>query len=228
MAGRKKKKGKIKIAPSILSADFAVLGEEVKRAEKAGGDSIHVDVMDGRFVPNITIGPMVVERVRASTSLPIDVHLMIVEPEKYIEDFAGAGADMIYVHQEACRHLHRVIWKIRDLGKRPAVALNPATAAATLEDILPDIDRILIMTVNPGFGGQRFISTMLPKIKGTKEIVEAGAFSIEIEVDGGISPLTAPQVVKAGATHLVAGNSLFRAGNFKAAMEKLRRAAEVE
>jgi len=199
----------IKIAPSILSADFARLGEQVKEADAAGGDYIHVDVMDGHLVPNLTIGPLVVAAIRPVTRLPFDVHLMIKAPERYIPDFAAAGADIITVHQEACLHLHRVIEQIKGLGKRAGVALNPATPVGTLEEILPFIDLVLVLTVNPGFGNQSFIETMPQKIAAMRKMIDARGLSIELEVDGGINPDTAPRAVKAGARVLVAGSAIF-------------------
>ena len=199
----------IKIAPSILSADFARLGEQVKEADAAGGDYIHVDVMDGHLVPNLTIGPLVVAAIRPVTRLPFDVHLMIEAPERYIPDFAAAGADIITVHQEACLHLHRVIEQIKGLGKRAGVALNPATPVGTLEEILPFIDLVLVLTVNPGFGNQSFIETMPQKIAAMRKMIDARGLSIELEVDGGINPDTAPRAVKAGARVLVAGSAIF-------------------
>ena len=223
-SARIKKASGIRIAPSILSADFSRLGLEVRSAQEAGADSIHVDVMDGRFVPNITIGPVAVEHLRRSTTLPLDVHLMIVEPVRFLEAFAKAGADLLYVHQEASVHLHRTVGMIRDLGKRAAVAINPGTPPELIRDVLGDIDRVLIMTVNPGFGGQRFISSMLPKISRIRRLIEEQSLSVEIEVDGGVSPETAPGAVKAGATHLVAGSAIFKSGNITAAMENLRKA----
>jgi ribulose-phosphate 3-epimerase len=200
---------KIEIVPSILSADLTRLGEQVKEAEAAGADRIQVDVMDGRFVPNITFGPLVVEAVRRSTSLPIEAHLMIVEPERYVADFASAGADVIIVHQEAVLHLHRIVEQIHDLGKRVGVALNPATPAALLEDILGDVDHVLVMTVNPGFGGQKFIESTLTKISRVRQMMNERGLDRDIEVDGGIGEATAPRVVEAGANLLVAGASLF-------------------
>ncbi len=199
----------IKIAPSILSADFARLGQQVKEADAAGADYIHVDVMDGHFVPNLTIGPAVVAAIRPVTRLPLDVHLMIESPENFIPDFAKAGADNITVQQEACIHLHRVVERIKGLGKRAGVAINPATPVGTLEEILPYIDLVLVMTVNPGFGGQSFIKTMPRKIAAMRKMIDERGLDIELEVDGGINPKTAPRAVKAGARVLVAGSAIF-------------------
>ncbi|MCX7841174.1 MAG: ribulose-phosphate 3-epimerase, partial [Anaerolineae bacterium] len=194
----------IKLAPSILSADFARLGEQVTEAERAGADYIHVDVMDGHFVPNLTIGPLVVAAIRPHTRLPLDVHLMIEAPERYIGDFADAGADIITVQQEACVHLHRIVEQIKGLNKKAGVAINPATPVNTLEEILPYVDLVLVMTVNPGFGGQSFIETMPRKIAAMRQMIDARGLTaqIELEVDGGINVETAPRVVAVSYTHL--------------------------
>ena len=200
----------VKIAASILSADFARLGDQVAEAEAAGADWIHVDVMDGRFVPNITIGPLVVEAVRRSTHLPLDVHLMIVEPEKYIEAFVKAGANRLSVHAETCPHLHRTAQQIRDLGAKPGVVINPATSLSAVEEILPVIDLLLVMTVSPGFGAQKFIESSVDKVARAKALRDRLGSQAEIEVDGGIDPHTAPRVVQAGASVLVAGNAIFK------------------
>ena len=201
----------VQILPSVLSADFRRLGEQVAEVERAGADRIHIDVMDGRFVPNITVGPLVVEAIRHGTTLPLDVHLMIVEPERYLDDFAAAGADIILVHQEACPHLHRTIERIKNLGKQAGVVLNPATPSATLEEVLPAVDQILLMSVNPGFGGQRFIAASIDKIRRLRDLLDERGSSAAIEVDGGIDSTTAPQVAAAGATLLVAGSAIFNA-----------------
>jgi ribulose-phosphate 3-epimerase len=217
----------VKIAPSILSADFARLGAQIKEAEAAGGDWIHVDIMDGRFVPNITIGPLVVEAVRRSTHLPLDVHLMIVEPEKYLEAFAQAGADRISVHVETCPHLHRTVQHIRDLGAKPGVVINPATSLSTVEEILLDVDLLLIMTVNPGFGAQKFIESSVDKVARATALRDRLGSSAEIEVDGGIDAHTAPRVVAAGASVLVAGNAIFKhPDGIAAAIDELRSAID--
>jgi ribulose-phosphate 3-epimerase len=217
----------VRIAPSILASDFARLGEEVRAAEAAGADWIHIDVMDGCFVPNITVGPPVVKAVRACTTLPLDVHLMIVKPERYLDDFARAGADNITVHLEASPHLHRTVQHIRSLGKRASVSLNPHTSIQGLEVVLPDLAMVLLMTVNPGFGGQEFIEAVLPKIRGLRAEIERRNLDVDIEVDGGITPETAPLVMEAGASVLVAGSAVFGAPSrdYRAAIEALRRSA---
>jgi ribulose-phosphate 3-epimerase len=199
----------IKIAPSILSADFAQLGQEVAAVEAAGGDYLHVDVMDGHFVPNITLGPLVVKAVRRVTSLPLDVHLMIDAPERYLADFCAAGADGLTVHVENCPHLHRTVHQIKELGCWAGVALNPATPVGALEEILPYIDLVLVMTVNPGFGGQSFIEGTLSKIRRVRAMLDELGSKAALEVDGGIDPGTTPLVVRAGANVLVAGSAIF-------------------
>jgi ribulose-phosphate 3-epimerase len=198
-----------KIAPSILSADFARLGAHVKEAEMAGVDYIHVDVMDGHFVPNITIGPLIVKALRPVTALPLDVHLMIKQPERYLADFAEAGADILTVHVETCPHLHRTIQHIKELGVKAGVTLNPATPLVTLEEVLPEVDQVLIMSVNPGFGGQSYIPGSTAKIARLRAMLDAINSPAELEVDGGINPITIKEVVTAGATVLVAGSAIF-------------------
>jgi ribulose-phosphate 3-epimerase len=216
----------VKIAPSILAADFAELGVAVRAAEAAGGDYIHVDVMDGHFVPNITIGPPVVAALRKTTKLPLDVHLMIEAPDRFLADFAKAGADIITVHVETCPHLHRTIQAIRDLGAKPGVTLNPATSLETVREILAYVDQVLVMTVNPGFGGQSYIPTMTDKIARLAAMIAATGREVDIEVDGGIDPTTAPIVVRAGAAVLVAGTNVFRNSHGLAVgMSELRAAA---
>jgi ribulose-phosphate 3-epimerase len=217
----------LRIAPSILAADFARLGEEVRAVEAAGADLLHVDVMDGRFVPNITLGPAIVAAIRKVTTLPLDVHLMIVEPERYIEAFAQAGADLISVHLEASPHLHRTVQQIRGLGKKAAVAVNPHSPLDGLDVVLADLDMVLLMSVNPGFGGQKFIEAVLPKISALRSEIDRRGLPTEIEVDGGIDPVTAPAVIEAGATILVAGSAVFHAkdGDYGAAITALRTSA---
>lgn len=212
-----------KIAPSILSADFARLGAEVSEAEQAGADYIHVDVMDGHFVPNITVGPLVVDAVRGVTSLPVDVHLMIESPEAYVGRFCEAGADILTVHVETCPNLHRTVQQIKELGCRAGVTLNPATPVITLEEVIPYVDLVLVMTVNPGFGGQSYIESMTSKIQRVRAMLDAQNPGAELEVDGGIGPETARQVVEAGATVLVAGSAIFGTeGDVKAAIKRIR------
>jgi ribulose-phosphate 3-epimerase len=204
-----------KIAPSILSADFSKLGEEILAVEAAGADLIHIDVMDGHFVPNITIGPGPIQSLRKITRLPFDVHLMIENPERYIDAFADAGSDVITVHVEATRHLHRIIAHIRERGIKAGVSLNPATPLVQVEPILNDVDVLLIMTVNPGFGGQKFISSALPKIRKAREMVNSTAPNVAIEVDGGVTLHNIKSIAEAGADIIVAGASVFGSGNYK-------------
>ena len=215
-----------KIAASILAADFSRLADQIHEAEAGGADYIHVDVMDGHFVPNLTVGAPVLASLRPASKLPFDVHLMIESPDKYIEDFARAGADIITVHQEACVHLHRVIEQIKELGKRAGVALNPATPAATLEEILPFVDLVLVMTVNPGYGGQSFIATMPEKIASVRNRIVGRDLQAELEVDGGIAAETAGIAVRSGASVLVAGSSIFHSPEgIRAAIRQLRESA---
>jgi len=226
------------IAPSILSADFGRLAEEVRAVEAAGADWIHVDVMDGRFVPNITIGPVVVEAVRRATRLPLDVHLMIVEPERYVDAFRRAGADRISVHVEASPHLHRTLQHVRSLGARAGVVLNPHTSEDEIRYVLPDLDLVLVMSVNPGFGGQSFIPSALPKLRALRSAIDAAGLDVALEVDGGVAPSTAAEVVAAGARALVAGSAIFgavrhdeelpfdaRVARYAAAIDGIRQAA---
>ena len=210
------------IAPSILSADFTRLGEEIKAVEQAGADVIHVDVMDGHFVPNITMGPMVVKAVKKVTSLPIDVHLMISNPDQYIESFSDAGADWITVHVEACTHLHRTIAAIKALGKKAGAVLNPATSLTTLDYVLEEVDLVMLMSVNPGFGGQSFIESSLEKISDLRAAFDRVNPGAGIEVDGGVSPATIERVAAAGANIFVAGSAIYGKDNYAAIINELR------
>jgi ribulose-phosphate 3-epimerase len=210
------------IAPSILSADFSRLGEEIAAVEAAGADWIHIDVMDGHFVPNITIGPGVVKSLRKLTRLPFDVHLMISDPDPFLESFADAGSDVITVHVETARHLHRTVARIRELGPKAGVSLNPATPLAQIEPILTDIDLLLVMTVNPGFGGQRFIETMLPKIRQAREQIDRKAPSVVLEVDGGATLANLPSILDAGADAVVAGAAVFGSGDYAGTIGRMK------
>jgi ribulose-phosphate 3-epimerase len=215
------------IAPSLLAADFARLGEEVCAVEKAGADWLHVDVMDGRFVPNITIGPLVTKAVRGVTSLPLDVHLMIESPERYIDAFAKAGANTIGVHAETCPHLHRTVEAIHEAGARAAVAINPSTPASAVQEVLGDVDQVLVMTVNPGFGGQKFIENTLPKIETLRRWIDERGLEIALEIDGGVGPETIARAARAGADVFVAGTAVFGTDDYADAIDSLRRAARV-
>ena len=212
----------IKIAPSILSADFARLGDEIEAIDAAGADYVHVDVMDGHFVPNITIGPLIVGAIRPVTELPLDVHLMIENPDQYIPAFAEAGADIIVIHAEASIHLHRSVQLIKSLGKKAGVSLNPATSLAALDMILPDLDLVLLMTVNPGYGGQSFIESCLPKISALRRRIETLGLPIELEVDGGVKVDNIEQIAAAGADVFVAGSAVFGADDYQATITQLK------
>jgi len=215
----------IKLAPSVLAADFARLGEQVAEAERAGADRIHIDVMDGHFVPNIAIGAPIVQSLRRVTSLPLETHLMISDPDFFLDEFAEAGSDSFLVHWEGNNNLHRTVQRIKTLGKRAGVVINPATPAALLEEILPEVDQVLVMTVNPGFGHQHFLRSTLPKIRRVLQMIEQMKPECELEVDGGVDEVTAPMAVAAGANVLVAGTSVFGTGREVAvAMESLREA----
>ncbi len=215
----------IKIAPSILSADFAKLGEDIKDVELGGADYIHVDVMDGHFVPNITIGPLIVDAIRPVTDLPLDVHLMIENPDQYIETFAKAGADIITVHVEACPHLHRTLQLIKSTGTKAGVVLNPHTPVSTIQHVIEDVDMVLLMTVNPGFGGQSFIHSVLPKIREVADLVAEKNLNVEIEIDGGVNPETAKLCVEAGANVLVAGSAIYNQKDRAQAIQAIRDSA---
>ncbi|KMY29493.1 MULTISPECIES: ribulose-phosphate 3-epimerase [Lysinibacillus] len=216
----------IQIAPSILAANFAKLGEEVKEVEKAGAQLIHIDVMDGHFVPNISFGSIVLDAIRPLTDLPLDVHLMIENPDQYIEQFAKAGADYITVHVEACRHLHRTIQLIRSYGVKPGVVLNPHTPIESIQHVLEDIDMVLFMTVNPGFGGQKFIHSVVPKIEALAAIIKERNLDIAIEIDGGINAETIIPCAKAGATIFVAGSAIYSKEDRSAALQEILAAGE--
>jgi len=212
----------VKVAPSLLSADFCRLRDEIQRVEAGGADLLHIDVMDGHFVPNITVGPLIVEAVRRCTKLPLDVHLMISNPDQYIGNFCGAGIDFLSVHVEACTHLGRTVQAVRALGVHPAVVLNPATTLSSLEEILPEVDMVLLMSVNPGFGGQQFIPWVLDKIARLKEMLRARGVGALVEVDGGIKPDNAAQVREAGADILVAGSGIFSSNDYGEAIRRIR------
>ena len=214
----------VKIAPSILAADFARLGEEVARVEAAGADMLHVDVMDGHFVPNLTIGPPVIKAIKSVTNLPLDVHLMVEQPDGLLTDFIDAGSDNLTVHVEACRHLHRTVQSIRDAGVQASVVLNPATSLHALDEILPDVHMVLLMSVNPGFGGQRFLPSTLQKIRQLKGQITERRLPVVIEVDGGVKANNAAEICAAGADVLVAGTAIFGQPDYKAAISSLRAA----
>ncbi|MBW2371789.1 MAG: ribulose-phosphate 3-epimerase [Deltaproteobacteria bacterium] len=219
-------RGAVRIAPSILACDFARLGEELSAVEAAGADWIHVDVMDGHFVPNLTLGPPIVEAVRRATNLPLDVHLMIEAPERSIPDYVKAGADTVGVHAETCPHLHRTVGQIRETGARACVVLNPSTPAQALEGVLGELDQVLLMTVNPGFGGQRFIESVLPKLETIRGWIDERDLNVALEVDGGIAAGTVGRASRAGADVFVAGTAVFGAEDYAAAIAALRREAE--
>ncbi|NMO15962.1 ribulose-phosphate 3-epimerase [Pyxidicoccus fallax] len=212
----------IRISPSLLSCDFGRIAEEVRAVEAAGADLIHVDVMDGRFVPNITIGPVIVEAIKRVATKPLDVHLMIEEPERYVPAFAKAGADLLTVHVEATTHLHRTLQQIRGAGASPSVVLNPSTPLSAIEEVLGDVEMVLLMSVNPGFGGQSFIESTVDKVRRLRAMLDARGLDVDIEVDGGINATTAKRVVEAGATVLVAGSYVFGAKDYAEAIRSLR------
>lgn len=218
-------KGAVKLAPSILAADFARLGEQVTEAERAGADRIHIDVMDGHFVPNISMGAVIVQSLRPVTRLPLETHLMISDPDLFLEEFAEAGSDSLLVHWEGNNNLHRTVQRVKALGKHVGVVINPATPASVLGEILPDVDQVLVMTVNPGFGAQHFIHTTLPKIRRVRQMIDEIKPGCDLEVDGGIDPTTAPLTVESGANVLVAGSAIFGENHgIAAAMKRLRTA----
>jgi ribulose-phosphate 3-epimerase len=215
------------VSPSILSADFSRLGEEVIAVQEAGADWIHIDVMDGHFVPNITIGPLIVSAVKKVARVPLDVHLMISDPDRYLEDFHAAGADILTVHAEVSPHLHRTLTRIHELGMRSGVALNPSTSIEAVKYVLAQTDIIMIMTVNPGFGGQSFIKTMLPKVHALREMIDNSGYPVLIETDGGVSPETAPDLAKSGANAFVAGSAVFGHPPYEEVIRKLRSAGRM-
>jgi ribulose-phosphate 3-epimerase len=212
----------ILIAPSILSADFTRLGDEIRSVQDAGADWIHIDVMDGHFVPNITIGPMIVSAAKKVAQIPLDVHLMISDPDSYLEEFHAAGADLLTVHPEATHHLHRTLTRIRELGMKAGAALNPSTSLSAVEYVLAELDVIMLMTVNPGFGGQSFIKTMLPKVARLRDMIDNSGYKILIEIDGGVSPKTAPDLIREGADVFVAGSAVFNHPPYNEVIAKLR------
>ena len=217
----------IKLAPSILSADFARLLEEVKKVENAGCEYLHIDVMDGHFVPNITLGPAIVKSLRKDIKMVFDAHLMMENPDQYIKEFVDAGCDLIVVHQEACKHLHRTIQNIKSYGIKAGVALNPATPIETIKHVLEEVDMVLIMTVNPGFGGQSFIEGMIPKIKQLKSLIDEKCLNIDIQVDGGIKPDNVDKVVKAGANIIVAGSAIFNSDDIQDTVDLFRKKSNI-
>ena len=217
----------IKLAPSILSADFARLLENVKEVENAGCEYLHIDVMDGHFVPNITLGPAIIKSLRKDVNMVFDAHLMIENPDQYIKEFVDAGCDLIVVHQEACKHLHRTIQNIKSYGIKAGVALNPATPIETIKYVLEDIDMVLIMTVNPGFGGQSFIESMIPKIKELKSLIDKKGLKVDIQVDGGIKPDNVDKVVKAGANIIVAGSAIFNSDDIQHTVDLFRQNSNI-
>lgn len=216
----------IRLAPSILSADFSRLGDEIRAVDQAGADVIHIDVMDGHFVPNITIGPLIVEAARKVTNKELDVHLMVADADRYIDAFAAAGADWLTVHVEACTHLQRTVSRIRELGKKPGVVLNPATSLATLDYILEEVDLVMLMSVNPGFGGQSFIASTLTKIRQLRQRIVDHRLQVDIEIDGGISEKNIGAVAAAGANIFVAGSAVYKSDDYRATIESLRKLAE--
>ncbi|HEU4431073.1 MAG TPA: ribulose-phosphate 3-epimerase [Myxococcota bacterium] len=216
----------IRIAPSILSADFAALGADIQKVDRAGADWIHVDVMDGHFVPNLTLGPEIIRAIRKTSALPFDVHLMIEKPELSIAQYAEAGADRIGVHVETCPHLHRTLQQIHGLGKKACVVLNPSTPASAVEPVLGDVDQLLVMSVNPGFGGQKFIAGVLPKVRQLRQWIDERGLDVELEIDGGVNRETIGAAARAGANVFVAGNAVFREPDYASAIRELRKLAE--